>query len=164
MRTLVRHSGGRYRTDRDIVGGLVRTTTFSREGGQSATIILEAATVRVALHVADLTGDPIFDSWRKKEGTRVGEAEIIGERCVLWKPRSDVMAAGQVDICVTDDGIPLDAARARTPTIPLMRALHVRRRRQDPALFALPPGIVPQNVPDLIAFGRELERTAFFPS
>ncbi len=149
--------------DRDIIGGLVRTTSFGRAGDDGATIILEGDTARAAFHVVDVASDPIFDSWRRKEGTRAGEADMIGERCILWKTASDNPRAKRIDIRLTGDGIPLHAARPQAPTIPVMRALHLLRRRQDPALFTLPSGIAPQDVPDLIALGRELTRKGFLP-
>jgi hypothetical protein len=158
MRAFARHSGGRYRVDRDIIGGMISTTAFAREGGQGATIFMEAGAKRAAFQVADPTRDPVFASWRERSGTRTGETEMIGERCVVWTHAGDVPPAMRTEVCLTADGIPLRAALVRTPRIPLMRALHLQRRRQDPALFTVPAGIAVQDVPDLVALGDEIMR------
>lgn len=80
----------------------------------------------------------------KGEGTRVGQDQVAGETCDLWKvnAQEDKPNAPEVTACITQDGI---AMRTETeingkPQV-LYEVTELTRGPQDPKLFKLPDDV-----------------------
>lgn len=86
-------------------------------------------------------------------GLRVGESQVAGENCDLWKldaPASPVggVALGPTTACITPDGIALRTeveVQGKKQTV--FEALKLTRAPQDPKLFQLPSGVQVIKVP-----------------
>jgi hypothetical protein len=158
-RTFSRHSGGWVRQDVNLAG-VLRVTTFEREGYAGAIYIFEARGTKAAFRVASLTGDPLVNAFGK-HGTRVGQAKTVaGEQCDLWQLEPEAPTPKRIIACVTADGILLQAATSDAPRTQVLTAVRLQRRQQDPAWFSMPPGLVMRDVPDLVALDRETEAWA----
>lgn len=86
------------------------------------------------------------------EGVRVGESQVAGEPCDLWKVDAETRKEvgkkiGPTTACITADGIALRTeAEIDGHTRVLYEATEVTRGPQDPALFQLPPGVQVMNI------------------
>lgn len=90
-------------------------------------------------------------------GLRVGESQVAGEACDLWKVDAPVGAAGGAAIgtsvgpttaCITPDGIALRTeVEMQGKKHLVFEALTLSRAPQDPKLFQLPPGVQVIKVP-----------------
>lgn len=86
-------------------------------------------------------------------GLRVGESQVAGEACDLWKLDAPVSSAGGVSLgpttaCITPDGIALRTeveVQGKKQTV--FEALKLTRAPQDPKLFQLPSGVQVIKVP-----------------
>ncbi|MFG1268064.1 hypothetical protein V5F40_08875 [Xanthobacter sp. DSM 14520] len=86
-------------------------------------------------------------------GLRVGESQVAGEACDLWKldaPSGAVggVALGPTTACITPDGIALRTeveVQGKKQTV--FEALKLTRAPQDPKLFQLPAGVQVIKVP-----------------
>jgi len=158
-RVSMRHSGGWVREDMSI-GGQVRVTAFEREGYAGAIYIFEARGTKAAFRVASLTGDPLANAFGK-HGTRLGQTRVVaGEQCDLWQLEPEAPTPKRIIACLTADGVLLQAATTDMPRTPLVNAVRLQRRPQDPAWFSMHPGLVLRDVPDLNALGRATEAWA----
>ncbi|WP_371348497.1 hypothetical protein [Ancylobacter sp. IITR112] len=83
----------------------------------------------------------------KRQGTRVGQGEALGEACELW--RFEVKAINEpVESCITPDGIVLKTTtKMGTKPVVLFEVTELTRAPQDPALFSLPKGVKPSKLP-----------------
>jgi len=86
-------------------------------------------------------------------GLRVGESQVAGEACDLWKLDAPSGAVGGVVLgpttaCITPDGIALRTeveVQGKKQTV--FEALKLTRAPQDPKLFQLPSGVQVIKVP-----------------
>ncbi|MFG1374893.1 hypothetical protein V5F32_22155 [Xanthobacter oligotrophicus] len=86
-------------------------------------------------------------------GLRVGESQVAGEACDLWKLDAPAGAVGGVALgpttaCITPDGIALRTeveVQGKKQTV--FEALKLTRAPQDPKLFQLPSGVQVIKVP-----------------
>ncbi|UOK72018.1 hypothetical protein [Ancylobacter polymorphus] len=83
----------------------------------------------------------------KRQGTRAGKGEVLGEACDLW--RFAVPALNQpVESCITADGIVLrTTTQMNGKPVVLFEVTELSRTPQDPATFALPKGMKPSKIP-----------------
>ncbi len=100
---------------------------------------------RIAVEMEMPPGFAFSDA--KRQGTRAGKGEALGEACELW--RFEPKALNQpVESCITADGIVL-----RTTTqmggkpVVLFEVTELARGPQDPEQFALPKGVKPSKLP-----------------
>ncbi|MFS8036566.1 hypothetical protein ACI7BZ_06285 [Xanthobacter sp. AM11] len=86
-------------------------------------------------------------------GLRVGESQVAGEACDLWKmdgptPAQASIAMGATVACITPDGIALRTeVDIKGKKQVLFEASQLTRGPQDPKLFQLPPGVQVVKVP-----------------
>jgi hypothetical protein len=154
----IRRSGGWYRFDVERLKPHLRTYAFAREGYAGGIFIFEAGAAKMAMRLASLAGAPLYDLWGKN-GKRVGDMQVAGERCDLWRVSPDVAGtkpSSQLILCVTSDGVPLYQAWEGQPAVEMLRAIHVQRRPQKAALFSLPTGLEMREVPNIAAYEREV--------
>lgn len=86
-------------------------------------------------------------------GLRVGESQVAGEACDVWKMDAPAaapanIAMGPTTACITPDGIALRTEmeiKGRKQV--LFEATHLTRAPQDPKLFQLPAGVQVMKVP-----------------
>ncbi|MFS8042171.1 MULTISPECIES: hypothetical protein [Xanthobacter] len=82
-------------------------------------------------------------------GLRVGESQVAGEPCDLWKLDTQMSTSvGPTTACITPDGIALRTeveVQGRKQTV--FEALKLTRAPQDPKLFQLPAGVQVMKVP-----------------
>jgi hypothetical protein len=154
----IRQSGGWYRYDVEFPQPQLRTYAFSRDGYAGGIFIFEVGKARLAVRIASLAGDPVYDLWGKR-GTHLSDTKMAGEPCGLWRVEpdaSDVTTSRRLVVCVAADGVALYVAWEDQPKKPLLRATSVQRRPQDPAWFSMPPGLKLRDVPDMAAYEREI--------
>ncbi|HJQ60651.1 MAG TPA: hypothetical protein VJ890_27350 [Vineibacter sp.] len=154
----IRHSSGWYRFDSDHPQPQLRTYGFSREGTVGGIFILEVGNARLGMRILSLAGYPVYDLWGKR-GTPIGEADVDGDRCGLWRVVPDavgVTSSQRLIMCLGADAVPLYVAWEHRPKQPLFRAVTVQRRPQNLAWFSIPPGVRLRDVADMAAFEREV--------
>ena len=82
-------------------------------------------------------------------GIRVGEGQVAGEVCDLWKLEPPgTSRIGPTTACITPDGIAVRTEvefQGRKQTV--FEAQSLTRAPQDPKLFQLPPGVQVMKVP-----------------
>lgn len=82
-------------------------------------------------------------------GTRVGQSEVAGEPCDLWKvePQANLGSVATT-ACITTDGIALRTeAEIKGKRQVVYEATQVTRAPQDPSLFELPKDVQVVKVP-----------------
>lgn len=82
------------------------------------------------------------------DGKPVGEDQVAGEPCTVWKIDKSQDLETPAFACVTGDGIPLRTeVESKGKKQLVYEATSVTRGPQNPALFSLPPGTQVMKVP-----------------
>ncbi|HSI38983.1 MAG TPA: hypothetical protein VLA00_00360 [Xanthobacteraceae bacterium] len=140
------HRGGQLRLDVGVAG-LPGGVTGLIDPKRRKVVVLAAVPgmQNVAIEM-DLPAEYAFASM-PAEGVRGGAATVAGEACEVW--RSTVKGVPEpVEACITADGIVLRTeASINGRRRVVFEATEVVRAPQDPARFALPPGMKVTRLP-----------------
>jgi hypothetical protein len=136
---------GRVRSESEMPGANVSTATIVDPTSQKMiTFRTGPDAPKVAMTMSrDTLGAAadFFDMDKDRpQATVVGEADVAGEHCRVWRMPPAVEGGDATLTCVTNDGVFLRGAKEADPEHPSIEAVTVKRGGQDAALFATPAG------------------------